>query len=287
MTVSASTPADQATGVATNTTVTATFDKAITQSTLAITVKTAAGANVAGTTTYSATDRKATFTPSAALAGSTKYDVSVSASSATGVAMASPKTWSFTTADTAPPSVTTRTPAANATGIVATTKVTAVFDKAITASTLAMTLKTAAGATVAGSTTYDASTRTATFTPTAALTSSTGYTASVQASSAAGVAMASATTWTFTTAAQTFSLFTTTQAPTAANSANGSTLPYTVGVRFSSNRAGKVTAIRYYATSANTGTTVSLWNASGAPGWPRPPRRAPGPAGARPRSPHR
>ena len=172
-------------------------------------------------------------------------------------------TWSFTTSDTAPPSVTTRTPAANATGVVATTKVTAVFDKAITASTLAMTLKTTAGATVAGSTTYDASTRTATFTPTAALTSSTGYTASVQASSAAGVAMASATTWTFTTAAQTFSLFTTTQAPTAANSANGSTLPYTVGVRFSSNRAGKVTAIRYYATSANTGTTVSLWNATG------------------------
>ncbi|HEY5842055.1 MAG TPA: DUF4082 domain-containing protein, partial [Mycobacterium sp.] len=261
VTVSASTPADQATGVATNATVTATFDKAITQSTLAVTVKTAAGANVAGTTAYSATDRKATFTPSAAFAGSTKYDVSVSASSAIGVAMSSPKTWSFTTSDTAPPSVTTRTPASNATGVVATTKVTAVFDKAITASTLAMTLKTTAGATVAGSTSYDASTRTATFTPTAALTSSTGYTASVQANSAAGVAMASATTWTFTTAAQTFSLFTTTQAPTAANSANGSTLPYTVGVRFSSNRAGKVTAIRYYATSANTGTTVSLWNA--------------------------
>ena len=205
--------------------ITATFDKAITQSTLAVTVKTAAGANVAGATTYSATDRKATFTPSAALAGSTKYDVSVSASSAAGVAMASPKTWSFTTSDTAPPSVTTRTPASNATGVVATTKVTAVFDKAITASTLAMTLKTTAGATVAGSTTYDASTRTATFTPTAALTSSTGYTASVRASSAAGVAMASASTWTFTTAAQTFSLFTTTQAPTAANSANGSALP--------------------------------------------------------------
>ena len=137
------------------------------------------------------------------------------------------------------------------------------FGKAITAPTLTMTLKTTAGATVPGSTSYDAATRTATFTPTAALISSTGYTASVQASSAAGVAMGSATTWTFTTAAQTFSLFSTTQAPTTANSANGSTLPYTVGVRFSSNRAGKVTAIRYYATSANTGTTVSLWNAAG------------------------
>ena len=261
--VNATTPADQATGVAANATVTATFDKAITQSSLAVTVKTAAGANVAGTTSYSSTDRKATFTPSAALAGSSKYDVSVSASSATGAAMASPKTWSFTTSDTAPPSVTTRTPAAGATGVVATTRVTAVFDKAITASTLAMTLKTTAGATVAGSSSYDASTRTATFTPTAALTSSTAYTASVQASSSAGVPMASATTWSFTTAAQTFSLFTTTQAPTSANSANGLPLPYTVGVRFTSNRAGKVTAIRYYATSANTGTTVSLWNATG------------------------
>jgi len=126
-----------------------------------------------------------------------------------------------------------------------------------------MTVKTTAGATVAGSTNYDAATRTATFTPTAALTSSTGYTASVQASSAAGVAMASASTWTFTTAAQTFSLFSTTQAPTTANAANGLAVPTTVGVRFSSNRAGKVTAIRYYAASTNTGTTVSLWNATG------------------------
>ena len=46
VTVTASTPADQATGIATNGTVTATFDKAITQGTLAMTVKTAAGANV-------------------------------------------------------------------------------------------------------------------------------------------------------------------------------------------------------------------------------------------------
>lgn len=263
VTVSANTPADSATGVATNTNVTATFDKAITQSTLAVTVKTAAGANVAGTTAYSTTDRKATFTPSAALASSTKYDVSVSAASSTGIAMTSPKKWSFTTSDTAPPSVTTRTPASNATGVVATTKVTAVFDKAITASTLAMTLKTAAGATVAGSTAYDAATRTATFTPTAALTSSTGHTASVQASSAAGVPMTSATTWSFTTAAQTFSLFNTTQAPTSANSSNGIALPYTVGVRFASSRAGKVTAVRFYAGSTNTGNRVSLWNTNG------------------------
>lgn len=261
--VSASTPADSATGVGTNGTVTATFDKAITQGSLAFTVKTSAGASVAGTTAYNTTDRKAIFTPSAALAGSTKYDVSVSASSAAGVVMTTPKTWSFTTADTAPASVATRTPAAGATGIVGSTKVTAVFDKAITTATLAMTLKTAAGVTVAGSTTYDAATRTGTFTPTAPLTSSTSYTASAQASSAAGVAMMSATTWTFTTEAQTFSLFTTTQAPTTANTANGTALPSTVGVRFTSSRAGKVTAIRYYAGSANTGNTVSLWTANG------------------------
>lgn len=263
VTVSATTPADQATGVATDSKVTVSFDKAITENTLAISVKTAAGATVSGATTYSASDRKATFTPSAALAGSTTYNVTASASSAAGVAMTSPKTWSFTTADTAPPSVTSKTPAANATGIAATTKVTAVFDKAITASTLTMTLKTSAGANVSGSTAYDASTKTATFTPTSALTSSTGYSASVQASSSAGVAMATATTWSFTTAAQTFSLFTTSQAPTSANTSNGTAVPTTVGVRFTSSRAGKVTAIRFYAGSTNTGTTVSLWNTSG------------------------
>ena len=261
--VGTTTPADQATGIAVTSPVAATFDKAITQSTLAFSVKTAAGASVTGATTYSTADRKATFTPSASFAGSTKYSVSVSASSATGVAMTSPKTWSFTTADISAPTVTTKTPAASASGVTATTKVTAVFDKAITGTTLVMSLKTAAGAAVAGSTSYEATTRTATFTPTAALTSSTGYTASVRASSAAGVAMAGATTWTFTTAAQSFSLFTTAQAPTAATTANGTAVARTVGVRFTSSRAGKVTAIRYYAASTNTGTTVSLWNATG------------------------
>ena len=261
--VTSTAPASGADNVSSGSTVTATFDKAITQSTLAFSLKTAAGATVNGTTTYSATDRMATFTPSTALAGSTTYNASVSASSAAGVAMTSAKTWSFTIADNAPPTVATKTPAANATGIAATTKVTAVFDKAITASTLALSLRTAAGATVAGSTSYDAATRTATFTPTAALTSSTSYTASARASSAAGVAMSAATTWSFSTAAQTFSLFTTSQAPTAANVSNGTALPYTVGVRFTSSRAGKATAIRYYAGSTNTGTTVSLWNTSG------------------------
>ena len=261
--VTATSPSDQANGIAATSAITATFDKAITQSTLSFTVKTAAGASVAGTTSYASADRKATFTATTALAGSTTYTVSVSATSAAGVAMTTPQSWSFSTADTAPPSLTNRTPAVNATGVAATTKVTAVFDKAITASTLAMTLKSAAGVTVAGSTTYDAATRTGTFTPTAALTSSTSYTASAQAGSASGVPMANATTWTFTTEAQTFSLFTTTQAPTSANTSNGTALPSTVGVRFASSRTGKVTAIRFYAGSTNTGNTVSLWTATG------------------------
>jgi hypothetical protein len=42
-----------------------------------------------------------------------------------------------------------------------------------------------------------------------------------------------------------------------------STSAATVGVRFSSNRAGKVVAIKFWAASANTGKTVTLRNSSG------------------------
>ncbi len=259
-TVTANTPSAGATNVAAGSTVTATFARAIEPSSLSIDVKTAAGSAVSGTTAYNATTRVGTFTPSSALANATAYAVTVTAVNPSGVPMAAPRTWSFTTADTVAPTVTATTPAAGAANVVATVRPTATFSKAITTSSLTMTLRTAAGATVNGSVAYNATTRVATFTPTAALTSSTGYTVSARASSSTGVAMPAATTWSFTTAAQTFSLYATTRTPSATST---STTPVTVGVQFSSTRAGKVTAIRYYAASTNTGRTVKLYSSTG------------------------
>ena len=260
-TVSSTVPGNNAVNVAATTVVSATFAQPVDAASVQLSLKTAAGAPVAGTVAYDATTRKATLTPGSALAGGTSYTASVTAKNRSGVPMAAPKTWSFTTADTVPPSLSSRTPAEDATDVARSTRVTATFAAPITSSSLVMSLKTADGTTVSGTTSYNTTTRTGTFTPSAALVSSTGYTASVTAKNVSGVAMASPATWSFTTASQTYSLYATTRTP--ATSAVSSTTPITLGVRFSSSRAGKVTAVRYYANAANTGTKVKLWAADG------------------------
>lgn len=249
-------PANNATSVARTAKVTAVASKAIDQSSLVITVKNDSGATVAGATTYNATSRTVTFTPSAQLGIGVGYTASISAKSASGVAMASPVTWSFATADTAAPVVSSTTPANSATAVPLDQKVTATFAKAIDQSSLTMSLSPAAAGTVS----YDAATRTATFTPNAPLTSSTKYTASVRAKSTGGTNMSSVKTWAFTTTTADYSLFAPTAAP--ATQAVTTTTAITVGMRFSSTRAGKVVAIKFWAAATNTGTTVTLRNAT-------------------------
>lgn len=250
-------PANNATNVARTAKVTAVASKAIDQSSLVVTLKTEAGAIVAGSTAYNATSRTVTFTPSAQFDIGAGYTASVSAKSASGVAMAKPVTWSFATADTAAPVVSSTTPDNSATAVPLDQKVTATFAKAIDQSSLTMSLSPAAAGTVS----YDAATRTATFTPSAPLTSSTSYTASVRAKSTGGTNMSSAKTWTFTTTTADFSLFAANSTP--ATQAVTSTTAATVGMRFSSTRAGKVVAIKFWAASTNTGTTVTLRNSGG------------------------
>jgi hypothetical protein len=105
-----------------------------------------------------------------------------------------------TATDTTAPTVTARAPAPGAVGVPATTVVTATFSEPVTASSVVMTL-TGPGGAVAGTTSYDAATTTARFTPTAALANSTAYTASVSgARDGAGNQMAPLT-WSFTTSA--------------------------------------------------------------------------------------
>jgi methionine-rich copper-binding protein CopC len=73
-----------------------TFDEPVVQSSLQFTVSSSAG-NVAGTVSLSTDGTTATFTPSAALAASTTYTVSVKATDSSGNVMPSPYTWTFTT----------------------------------------------------------------------------------------------------------------------------------------------------------------------------------------------
>jgi hypothetical protein len=105
----------------------------------------------------------------------------------------------------APPDVTATTPTSGAVSVttnpVLTAAVVATFNEAIEPDSLVFTIApTAGGSDVAGTVTLDDTDTIATFTATGAVTASTSYTASVQATSSLGQPMASAYTWAFTTA---------------------------------------------------------------------------------------
>ncbi len=105
--------------------------------------------------------------------------------------------------DTTPPTVSSKTPAANATNVATGTSVSAIFSEAVTGvSSTSFTLTPAGGADVAATVAYNASSKTATLTPAAALAPNTTYTASLAPTiiDTAGNALA-ATSWSFTTAA--------------------------------------------------------------------------------------
>ena len=269
-TVTARTPAPGATDVGVGTAVTATLSEPVSASSVAVKLSTSSG-DVAGTTAYDAASRKVTFTPATALAAATGYTATVSGGTDGAGNTMDAVSWTFTTAaaapsDTTPPTVTARTPAAGATGVAAATTVTATFSEALQPGTAAVTLTGPAGA-VSGTLAYDATARKATFTPGAALTASTTYTAKVAgATDTAGNPMAPVS-WTFTTAAPSSSgCPCTIWAPTAtpAVAADPDTDGVEVGVKFRASQSGTVTGIRFYKGSGNTGThTGSLWSRTG------------------------
>jgi hypothetical protein len=181
-------------------------------------------------------------------------------------------------ADVAGPSVSSTTPAAGATGVSVFSTVKAVFNDALDATTVngnTFVLRDAANATVAATVSYDATTRTATLTPSAALTASTTYTATLRGGTtdprikdASGNPMANNVTWSFTTAAAA-------NVNTCPCNAWGSTATPTspsvndpgaveLGVKFRVDTDGFITGVRFYKGTGNTGTHIgNLWSLSG------------------------
>ncbi|MFD2091856.1 DUF4082 domain-containing protein [Blastococcus deserti] len=202
-TVTGTSPASGATGVAPATTVVAEFSEPVASTGLTIGLTGPGGATVSGTTALSADGRAVTFTPATTLSPSATYTASVRATDPAGNTMAGPHTWTFTTgaaSDSVPPAVTATTPAAGATDVALTGPVSAQMSEPLAAAGLEFTLTTAGGAPVAGAPSLSVDGLTATFTPGAALSGSTTYTASLRATDRAGNAMATPVTWSFTTA---------------------------------------------------------------------------------------
>jgi methionine-rich copper-binding protein CopC len=205
-TVTNKTPAANATGVARDATITAAFSEAVTGVSGSTVTLRAANRSVAATVSYDAATRVATLDPTAQLAAGTTYTATISS----GVVDAARNTlaatsWTFTTAapDTAPPSVTGRTPATGATGVSLDAAVTVTFSEPVTGVTgTALTLRTSNGALVPAAVGYDAATRTATLDPNATLASGARYTVGISNSvrDAAGNRLAT-TSWVFTTIA--------------------------------------------------------------------------------------
>ncbi|MBC7919059.1 MAG: Ig-like domain-containing protein, partial [Rhodoferax sp.] len=199
-TVTAVTPANNATGVSINNPlITATFSEAMAPvtGTASFTVTCAAPcANPPGATVaLDATNRIATLTlaPATALAPLTLYTATVTGAKSltTGLALASPFVWQFTTGatpDTIRPRVTLTSPATTIPGPTAgaptNTAITAVFSEDMAPATI-----TAAGTftvtcvapcvSPTGTVSYSVGSRTAVFAPAAALTAGATYTATI------------------------------------------------------------------------------------------------------------
>jgi len=203
-------PTNNATAIALNSKVTATFSEAMNATTINatnFTLKQGATA-ITGTVAYSGTT--ATFTPAVNLAANTVYTgtITTGAKDAAGNAIASNYTWSFTSGagvvtDVTPPTVLSVVPTNNTNSIATSVHPSVTFSEAMNATTINTTNFTLRQGTtaVAGTVTYSGNI--ATFTPTASLMANTVYAGTITTGvkDVAGNALASTYTWSFTTAA--------------------------------------------------------------------------------------
>jgi hypothetical protein len=221
-TVVSTVPASVATSVPINQTIIATFSKPMDPSTITaagtftVNVAGVGGASVAGTVSYTGTT--ATFKPTANLTASTQFTakITTAAKDLSGdalVAGAAPNPWNFTTGtgpNTTAPTITLTSPANAAPNVSLNKTVSATFSKSMDPLTITapgtFTLAVAGvnGAAVTGTVTYDSQTNIASFTPSANLTASTQYTATVSsaAKDLSGNAVAAGLVpnpWSFTT----------------------------------------------------------------------------------------
>jgi len=197
-TISSTSPANVATGVAVNAAITATFSESMLAGTISTATFTVTG--VAGT--VSLNGNTATFTPSTALAYSTTYTAKVTTGvkDLAGNSMAADYTWSFTTGsapDTTSPTISSTSPANVATGVAVNAAITATFSESMLAGTISTATFTVTG--VAGTVSLNGTT--ATFTPSSDLAYSMTYTATITTGvkDLAGNSMAADYTWSFTT----------------------------------------------------------------------------------------
>jgi uncharacterized protein DUF4082/Big-like domain-containing protein len=231
---------------------------------------------------YNSSNNTVTITPVAALTASKTYTISVvggfqGVKDIAGNPLAQTFTATFTTAaappvDTTPPTVSSISPSNGSSNVAVAAPLSVTFSEALDLNSVsASTIKLLRGATLlTANVTYNAATRTATVTPTAALSNSTSYTISVVGGTsgikdAAGNALLSTVTSTFTTAAATVTpttIWPSTAKPKVVDVKEAD--PVELGVKFTADTNGYITGIRFYKAAGNTGTHIAnLWTSDG------------------------
>ncbi len=195
-TVSSVSPINNATNVAVNAVITATFSESM--DTTSININTFKIAGVTGTVTYSGIT--ATFTPSSNLEYNSTYiaTITTGVKDSVGYSLASDYTWQFKTlVDIVPPTIISTTPANNAKNILNGFTIKATFSESMNTSSIDTTTFKIDG--VIGTVTYSG--KIATFTPIFPLADNTIYTATITTGvkDKAGNAMESNFSWNFTT----------------------------------------------------------------------------------------
>jgi outer membrane protein OmpA-like peptidoglycan-associated protein len=245
-TVSSTTPAATASGVAINSLVTASFSESMNPLTITnatFTLACPAGSPVPGTVGYAVNGNVATFTPTSALPASTicSATITTGVTDSAGNALAANYPWTFTTgtsADSTAPTVSSTSPAANTTGVAINSLVTASFSESmnpLTITSATFTLACPAGSPVPGTVGYAVNGNVATFTSSSALPAGTICSATITtgATDSAGNALAADYLWTFTSGATADSTAPTVSSTTPAAIATGVATNTLVTVRFS------------------------------------------------------
>ncbi|AXH96395.1 DUF4082 domain-containing protein [Ornithinimicrobium avium] len=165
----------------------------------------------------------------------------------------------------AAPTVVDHSPASGLQSVAVATALTATFDEQVEAGTVTVAVVGADGSEPEGTVTYDAETRTASWTPSSALSPLTEHTATVSgARDLTGNPMAPFT-WVFTTIGEPgtspTSLWDTSATPSTVDKDPSAV---ELGMKFTATAAGSVTALRFYKAPGSSGTHVGhLWSATG------------------------
>ncbi len=164
-TVTATSPATGATGVALNSDVSATFSESVQSGTITMVLTDSLNDAIPGSVLYDSDTQTASFTASSALNGSSSYTMAVSGAMDLSGNTMSPVSWSFTTADVTPPTVTLTSPVDGTTDVPVGVAPSATFSESVQSGTIVMTVVDALDNPVPGTVTYDDPSHSATFTP--------------------------------------------------------------------------------------------------------------------------